>query len=265
MTARRYTEEQFRAVVAEPEVRTIADLCRALGLVPRGGNYESLRAYAAALDIELPQHEQRGRPHAAPRPRRSYTDEELLDALERCRNYPELCRALGLRPVSGTYRRLPRRAEQLGTPIPESWSRPGRRGPEGDVRERAPHADPRPPARPRREYEVAALRDAVAQARTRRDARHCVTSVTPPAASPTDGSSAGSSTTTSMPPTCHATPRWSRSSATRSAARPGQPGQHDETAAPTHRRGLQGTGVRGLRQTALARTADPTRARPHER
>jgi hypothetical protein len=44
---RRYTEQQFRAAIDDPDVRTMADLCRALGIVPRGGNYETLRAYAA--------------------------------------------------------------------------------------------------------------------------------------------------------------------------------------------------------------------------
>lgn len=172
MAARRYTDAQFRAAVADPEIRTMADLCRALGLVPRGGNYESLRAYAAELDIELRQrqHQQPALTHVAHRPRRSYTDEELLDAVERCRNYPELCRALGLRPVSGTYKRLRGRAAELGVPIPEAWSRPGRRDPNGHERVRDPDTDPRPPARLRREYEEAALRDAVARARTRREA-----------------------------------------------------------------------------------------------
>jgi 5-methylcytosine-specific restriction endonuclease McrA len=51
--ARRYTEERFRDAVADPHVRTLADLCRALGIVPRGGNYESVRGYAAELGIDL--------------------------------------------------------------------------------------------------------------------------------------------------------------------------------------------------------------------
>lgn len=167
MTVRRYTEAQFRAAVADPEVRTLADLCRSLGLVPRGANYETLRRYADQLGLEL-RHlgVQRGRPHAAPRPRRSYTDEDLLDALEHCRNYPEPCRVLGLRPVSGTYRRLRRHAVDLGAPIPDGWSRPGRRGPDGDERIRGPArpARPRPP-RPTVEYDEADLRAAVSQAR----------------------------------------------------------------------------------------------------
>jgi hypothetical protein len=51
--ARRYTEERFRDAVADPDVRTLADLCRALGIVPRGGNYETVRRYAAELGLDL--------------------------------------------------------------------------------------------------------------------------------------------------------------------------------------------------------------------
>lgn len=53
MTARRYTEEELRAAVADPEVHTMADLCRRLGLVPRGGNYETVRSYARSLGLNL--------------------------------------------------------------------------------------------------------------------------------------------------------------------------------------------------------------------
>lgn len=52
MGARRYTDQEVRDAVADPEVRTIADLCRRLGLVPRGGNYTSLRRLATQLEEE---------------------------------------------------------------------------------------------------------------------------------------------------------------------------------------------------------------------
>jgi len=54
MSTRRYTEEQFRTALDDPEVRTMADLCRAVGIVPRGANYDTLRAYGHtfALDID---------------------------------------------------------------------------------------------------------------------------------------------------------------------------------------------------------------------
>jgi 5-methylcytosine-specific restriction endonuclease McrA len=50
---RRYTEQEFRTAVEDPGVRTMADLCRALGVVPRGANYETLRAFAADLQVDL--------------------------------------------------------------------------------------------------------------------------------------------------------------------------------------------------------------------
>lgn len=54
MGRRRYTEQQFRDAVADPTVTTIADLCRRIGIVPRGSNYETVRRYARQLDLEDP-------------------------------------------------------------------------------------------------------------------------------------------------------------------------------------------------------------------
>jgi 5-methylcytosine-specific restriction endonuclease McrA len=127
---RRYDEATFRAAVADPAVLTMADLCRALGLVPRGANYETLRQYADELGLPLPQGT-RTTSRTPRRSRRSYTDRELLDAIDdpAVGSYRELCEALGLQPRSATYRRLRARAAELGRPLPGSWSRPGpRRG-----------------------------------------------------------------------------------------------------------------------------------------
>ena len=55
MIRRRYTEQQFRDAVADPDTKTMADLCRALGIVPRGANYETVRRFAAKIELELPQ------------------------------------------------------------------------------------------------------------------------------------------------------------------------------------------------------------------
>lgn len=198
VAARRYTEHQFRRAVADPEVRTMADLCRALGLVPRGANYEGVRALGEQLlvdvdevltlrrlgvsaervvresgdspsmgellrRLELKNHSSTRRilggvlrrrglkvPDASPlahdeygrRRPRSYTDEDLIEALGHARNYPELCRALDLSPVSGTYRRLRARARELGRPIPSDWSRPGRLGADGVPRRRSDRTRP---------------------------------------------------------------------------------------------------------------------------
>jgi hypothetical protein len=214
MPTRRYTEEQFRTALEDPAVRTMADLCRALGIVPRGANYETVRAYAARLRIDLDRKlmlhhlgvtedalvaaaleaasmgdllrhfdlpdgggsRRRLRlllgdaaPDASKMPvgpdgrraRRSYTDEELLEALDESRNYSELCERLGLRPISGTHRRLREHAARLGTPIPANWSRPGPIGTDGVPRRSTTPGDP---ALPRAGFDPQDLRAAVAAA-----------------------------------------------------------------------------------------------------
>jgi hypothetical protein len=130
MPARSYTEEQFRTAVADPGVRTLADLCRALGIVPRGANYETVRQFGRSLDIDV-DHELSKRllAIAAGHGRRTYTDEELREALDDpdVDGYPALCRRLGLQPHPLTHRRLDARARALGLAIPSGWSRPGPR------------------------------------------------------------------------------------------------------------------------------------------
>ena len=68
MPRRRYTEQQFRDALADPLVRTMADLCRTLGIVPRGAHYETLRRVADACGIDL-------QPHLTQAPRRRRSDE----------------------------------------------------------------------------------------------------------------------------------------------------------------------------------------------
>ncbi|MCC5948252.1 MAG: HNH endonuclease [Nitriliruptoraceae bacterium] len=50
-TRRRYDETTFRQVLEDPAVTTIAEICRRLGIVPCGGNYESIRRYADQLGL----------------------------------------------------------------------------------------------------------------------------------------------------------------------------------------------------------------------
>jgi hypothetical protein len=191
MPTHRYTEHQFRTAVNDPDVRTMADLCRALGIVPRGANYETVRAFGLRLNLDIDRslmlhwltvnedmlmtavagvtsmgellrrlgiadlsgNRRRLRlllgdaaPDASPLPLgddgrrapRSYTDEQLLDALATARNYGELCALLGLRSLSATRRRLREHAERLGAPIHAAWSRPGSVGPDG-VKRRSRH------------------------------------------------------------------------------------------------------------------------------
>lgn len=147
MPNRRYTEEQFHAAIGDPAVRTMADLCRSLGLVPRGANYESLRSYGATLDVDVD-----GVLADRRFERRSYADQDLLAALADgdVNSYRDLCRALGLKPHRLTHQRLRRQAAALGVSIPVDWSRPGPRSADGS-------------ARPARHTEQQ-LRDAVAAA-----------------------------------------------------------------------------------------------------
>jgi hypothetical protein len=188
VTARRYDEDTYRKAIADPEVRTMADLCRRLGVVPRGGNYQSVRMFGLRLGIDpdqllawrrlgcsdealseaaegatsvnevlrrlglpcntepravvrrqmelltlpivanLPPVRQRRVP-VDPAARRTYTDTDLRRALAdpTVAGFPELCAAVGLASGSKAHGRLRRHAEQLGLPIPASWSRPGPR------------------------------------------------------------------------------------------------------------------------------------------
>jgi hypothetical protein len=186
VTARRYDEDTYRAAIEDPAVRTMADLCRRLGLVPRGANYGTVRQFGLRLGIDAdhllawrrlgcsdealraaaedatsvnevlrrlglrchtepravvrrqmellelpivallsPATDRRG--DVDPAAHRSYSDEELRRALADpdIAGYPALCTALALSNGAGTRRRLRHHAEQLGLPIPASWSRPG--------------------------------------------------------------------------------------------------------------------------------------------
>lgn len=119
MPRRRYTEQQFRTAVADPDTTTMADLCRALGLVPRGANYETVRAFARHHGISL-----NGLRMLT---RDAVGDADFARALTTSQSYPELCRKLGMSSHTGTHRRIDARARGLGLPVPDEWSRPGAR------------------------------------------------------------------------------------------------------------------------------------------
>lgn len=109
MPARRDTEEQFRAALDDPEVRTMADLCRAVGIVPRGANYESLRLYAARLDILLAV-EVRRRSEV----RLARVDDARFAALvASSRSIAEIIRRVGLTPSGSSYRDVRTRIVRL--------------------------------------------------------------------------------------------------------------------------------------------------------
>jgi hypothetical protein len=105
--ARRYTDQEFRDAVADPEVRTIADLCRRLGIVPSGGNYDTFRRQADRLGVMPP----------APRARRasaSIDEDALRAAVSACRSMAAVLRALDLPDAGGTRQRVRRLIERLG-------------------------------------------------------------------------------------------------------------------------------------------------------
>ena len=152
MGRRRYTEEQFREAVADPTVTTIAELCRRLGIVPRGGNYASLRSLARRLGIELdgvlasrPTRIKPGRWRAP------WTAVELERAIHapNVRSLVAVYRVLGVRPRTEAYRRIRAVADEQGLDIahllPPTSGRPfeGLGVPSEDVADAVRHASTR--------------------------------------------------------------------------------------------------------------------------
>jgi hypothetical protein len=121
--ARRYTIDDLRAALADDEVRTMADLCRALGLVPRGANYETLRSLARRSGIDLSD-------HLAPpahRPWHDVPDYALIAALGFATTLADAIRAFGREPSSATYAHVRRVIERHGVDISHmdgrAWAR----------------------------------------------------------------------------------------------------------------------------------------------
>jgi len=109
MSTRRYTEEQFRTALDDPQVRTMADLCRALGIVPRGANYETLRAYATRLGLPVPSINN----HRQAFIRRVDDDAALTEAVAASTSIAEILRRLEGPITSASYKRLHRRIHEL--------------------------------------------------------------------------------------------------------------------------------------------------------
>jgi hypothetical protein len=124
---RRYTEQQFRAAVADTEIRTLADLCRALGIVPRGANYETVKRYAASLGVDLTLIAPSQRPH-------HHIDRSALaDVVASASSLAGVLRGLGLPITDSLYRRVRREIVTQGLStdhfVGQGWSR-GRTFPE---------------------------------------------------------------------------------------------------------------------------------------
>lgn len=108
-TRHSYDAETFRCEAAA--ARTFSELCRALGLVPRGANYDTLRSYAEECGVDL-QHLE-----AAIRRRPDVAREDLLAAVEGARSKAEVLRKLGEQPTSAAYSWLKRQARKLSVRI----------------------------------------------------------------------------------------------------------------------------------------------------
>jgi hypothetical protein len=104
--ARRYTEEQFRTAVADPHVRTLADLCRTLGITPRGGNYETVRRYATELGIDLAEQLPRTVQRTTRQTLELPDDDALRAAVASNRSVAGVLRAHGWPHTGAAYRRL---------------------------------------------------------------------------------------------------------------------------------------------------------------
>jgi hypothetical protein len=109
MPSRRYTEEQFRTALDDPEVRTMADLCRALGIVPRGANYETLRALGARLNVDLPTRDHQRQAFI------EHVDDDVAftEAVEASFSIADILRRFSGPISSASYKRVNRRIKEL--------------------------------------------------------------------------------------------------------------------------------------------------------
>jgi hypothetical protein len=107
---RKYTDEQL--IAALPEARNMRQLLTALGLAPRGENYENVWRHIAALGLDCSHLRQRSTYEHRSR-LGSCTDLDIEEAVRRSRSLAQVLVALGLRPGSGQ-ELLKRRIHDLG-------------------------------------------------------------------------------------------------------------------------------------------------------
>lgn len=111
MPSRRYTDQQLLDAVADPDIGTIADLCRALGIVARGGNYESARRALARGGVDAAT---RFPTHQAPHVPFSASTQAITKAVAENRSLAGAIRTLGREPTPATYSWIKRRIDELG-------------------------------------------------------------------------------------------------------------------------------------------------------
>jgi len=100
---RKYTDLQLADAMARSDA--ISEVLRHLGLVPSGGNYESVKQRAESLGLDLDRFRRQT-------PLRC-TDDEVSGAVRSSRSLAQVLRALGVKP-GGNQARLKARIEALG-------------------------------------------------------------------------------------------------------------------------------------------------------
>ncbi len=126
MRARRYTDAELAAALARS--RTMRELLAALGLVPRGGNYETVRRRIAELGLDGSHLRTLRRGRALS----DCSDAEIAEAVRASRSLAEAMRRLGLRPGSNRTR-LKQRIDELGIDTSHLLGRGWRKGAQGPV------------------------------------------------------------------------------------------------------------------------------------
>jgi hypothetical protein len=114
--ARKHTDDQLKEAVAT--ARNMRQVLIALGLAPRGGNYETVWRRIDALQIDSRQLAALG----SGRTLRGCSDAEITSAVRSSRSLAGVLRALGLRP-GGNQGRLKTRILALGVDM-SHFSRP---------------------------------------------------------------------------------------------------------------------------------------------
>jgi transposase-like protein len=118
--ARTWTDDQLIAALTHS--RTIADVCRRLGVVPRGGSYEVVRRHIKRLGLDTSGFKRR------------VTDEEFADAVKGARTLAEVAELVGARSLSNVRARI----ERLGLDASHFRGQGWRRGSKVPVRAARP-------------------------------------------------------------------------------------------------------------------------------
>jgi hypothetical protein len=117
----RYTDAQL--VVAVSNSRTMREVLTALGLAPRGGNYETVWRRIGLLRLDVSHFQMHGKQTLRP-----YSDEEILPAVKISRSFAQVLSTLGIKQGGGIQSSLKRRVEALGIDISHFSGRAWRKG-----------------------------------------------------------------------------------------------------------------------------------------